>query len=60
MSLGAIFDKGKTRSIKEVMPNEFTKVIEQMNCPVHIFNSDKDLVGLSLRIAKEGFKRLRA
>lgn len=35
---------------------QFTKAIEEMNCSVNILNSAKDLVGLSLRIAKERFK----
>ena len=37
-------------------PNVFTKTVKEMNCPVHILNSSNDLVGLSLRIAKERFK----
>jgi hypothetical protein len=37
-------------------PNAFTKAVEEMNCPVHILNSARDLVGLSLRIAKERFQ----
>jgi hypothetical protein len=37
-------------------PNAFTKTVEEMNCPVYILKSGKDLVGLSLRIAKENFE----
>lgn len=37
-------------------PNAFTKAVEEMNCPVYILSSANDLVGLSLQIAKEGFK----
>ncbi len=37
-------------------PNAFTKAVKEMNCPVHLLNSANDLVGLSLRIAKERFK----
>lgn len=39
--------------------NEFTRAVEEVNCPVYILNSAHDLVGLSLRIAKERFMCLK-
>ena len=38
---------------------QFTKAIEEMNCPVHLLNSANDLVGLSLKIAKEKYQDSR-
>ena len=35
--------------------NAFTKAINEMNCSVKVLNSAKDLVGLSLQIAKKRF-----
>ena len=36
--------------------NDFTKAVQEMRCPVHIVKSAKDLVGLTLSIAREEYQ----